>query len=205
MKVLGDHAPPLATVVPSIPAEVALVVDRALAYDRANRYPDATTMKADVDALIRSERPPFASAAPPLPVVAPSSSLFSSPSPAPPPGVPKAPPPNADLPTVVPQKAAAASPPAPDAAPTRVEHVSPANVPGAIPTVVSGAPSPPSSSKNPIATPYRLSPASPVSAPRPGAPAPPPSPFVMIGIGAGAVLALLTVIAIVFFLARAAR
>jgi serine/threonine-protein kinase len=203
MKVLGEHAPPLATVVPSIPADVALVVDRALAYDRVNRYPDATTMKADVDALIRGERPPFASTAPPLPVSAPSSSLFSSPVPSP--RVPKAPPPNADLPTVVPQKAAAASPPAPDAAPTRVEHVSPANVPGAIPTVVSGAPSPPSSSKNPSATPYRMSPVSPVSAPRPGAPAPPPSPFVMLGIGAGAVLALLTVIAIVFFLARAAR
>lgn len=224
MKVLGEQAPSLSTVVPTVPADVALVVDRALAYDRANRYPDAATMKADVDALIRGERPPFASTAPPLPIVAPSSSLFSSPSPS----IPKAPPPNPDQPTVVPQKVLAPSPPgsmtkpgvAPEVAPTRivppnslptaaapstrVEHVPPAKVPGAIPTVVSGESQPVSSSKDPIATPYRVSPVSqPRARPSPGAPA--HSPFLLIGLGAGAVLALLTAVAIVFFLARAAR
>jgi eukaryotic-like serine/threonine-protein kinase len=158
MKVLGEPAPSLATVAPSVPADVVLVVDRALAYDRNHRYPDAATMKADVDALIRGQRPPFA----------------GSPS-------------NRD-------------------APTRIERASPPQVqpapiqPAVLPTRVSAASGPTSSSKDPIATPYRLSP--PSAAP---SPSPSPSPFVLIGIGAAAVLGLLTLIAIVFFALRAAR
>jgi serine/threonine-protein kinase len=57
-----NPAPPLASVLPGVPAEVALVVDRALAFDRDHRYPDARTMQDDVRALLRRERPPYASA-----------------------------------------------------------------------------------------------------------------------------------------------
>jgi serine/threonine protein kinase len=170
MKVLGEPAPSLASVVPSIPPDVALVVDRALAYDRNDRYPDAATMKADVDALIRGERPPFAGARAA----------------------------NRDAPTRLER-----AKPAPMPMPMPV----PVPVPGTIPTRVSGETPPPSSSKDPIATPYRLSPVTasqPTNVPRPAErPAPSPSPFVLIGIGAAAVLGILTLIAIVFFAMRA--
>lgn len=208
MKVLGEQAPSLASVAPAVPADVVLVVDRALAYDRANRYPDAMTMKADVDALRRGERPPFASTAPPLPVIAPASSPFAARSLPKPPN--PAPPPNADQPTVVPQKELGGTPPRsltrPEVAPTRLERVDPANVPGAIPTAVSSESRPAVTSKDPIATPYRVSPVSQPLAPPPrAAGTPAASPFVLVAAGAGAVLAVLTLIAIVFFVARAMR
>ncbi|RYE91158.1 MAG: serine/threonine protein kinase, partial [Myxococcales bacterium] len=57
----SSAAPPLASVLPAVPAEVALVVDRALAFDRDNRYPDARTMQDDVRALLRRQAPPYAS------------------------------------------------------------------------------------------------------------------------------------------------
>jgi serine/threonine protein kinase len=38
-------APPLASVVPGVPASVAAIVDRALAFDRAMRWPDASAMQ----------------------------------------------------------------------------------------------------------------------------------------------------------------
>src|SRR5690606_10404917 len=62
---------------------IAAVVDRALAFDRDRRYPDAATMRADVEALRRGEAPPFATSAPPLPARPPSSVTGTSPMPPP--------------------------------------------------------------------------------------------------------------------------
>jgi serine/threonine-protein kinase len=81
MKVMTDPAPSLATVVPDVRADVALVVDRALAFDRELRYPDAKTMQRDVEELLRGGRPSYASSLPPLPQ-APPSSVRSAPQPA---------------------------------------------------------------------------------------------------------------------------
>jgi predicted Ser/Thr protein kinase len=53
-------APLLATVCDA-PANVCLVVDRALAFHADERYPDARTMQSDVQAVRRGERPPHAS------------------------------------------------------------------------------------------------------------------------------------------------
>jgi serine/threonine-protein kinase len=53
-------APPLASVAPGTPREVCLIVDRALAFDKARRYPDALTMQDDVRAVRRGEPPRYA-------------------------------------------------------------------------------------------------------------------------------------------------
>jgi serine/threonine-protein kinase len=55
-------APPLASVFPGANPGLCLVVDRALAFARERRYPDAATMQADVRALRAGAPPPFASA-----------------------------------------------------------------------------------------------------------------------------------------------
>ena len=55
-------APPLASVFPGANPGLCLVVDRALAFDKERRYPDATTMQADVRALRVGAPPPYASA-----------------------------------------------------------------------------------------------------------------------------------------------
>ena len=47
------QAPSLASVAPQVPAPLAAVVDRALAFEKARRYPDAATMRADVVAVRR--------------------------------------------------------------------------------------------------------------------------------------------------------
>ena len=60
MKMGKDPAPPLALVAPGTPRGVCLVVDRALAFDREQRYADARTMLEDVRALRRGEMPPHA-------------------------------------------------------------------------------------------------------------------------------------------------
>jgi serine/threonine-protein kinase len=52
VKMATVPAPPLASVAPHVPREVGLVVDRALAFDRAARYPDAASMQRDVRALL---------------------------------------------------------------------------------------------------------------------------------------------------------
>lgn len=57
VKMASDPAPPLASVAPHVPAEICLVVDRALAFEKARRYPDARTMQADIRA-VRSGLPP---------------------------------------------------------------------------------------------------------------------------------------------------
>jgi hypothetical protein len=55
-------APPLASVLSGADPGLCLVVDRALAFDRVRRYPDAATMQADVRALRAGAAPPYASA-----------------------------------------------------------------------------------------------------------------------------------------------
>jgi serine/threonine-protein kinase len=55
-------APSLASVAPNVPAPVSAVVDIALAFSRDARYPDARTMQKDVQALLSSHRPPYATA-----------------------------------------------------------------------------------------------------------------------------------------------
>ncbi|WP_437732143.1 protein kinase domain-containing protein [Sorangium sp. So ce1335] len=63
VKMSTTPAPPLATVAPGVDPRVARVVDRALAFQVEQRYPDAQTMLADVRAVRRGEEPPFATAA----------------------------------------------------------------------------------------------------------------------------------------------
>jgi serine/threonine-protein kinase len=58
---LTSAAPPLRTVAPHVPEELAAIVDRALAHAREDRWPDATSM---ADAL-RAARGAVESAAPP--------------------------------------------------------------------------------------------------------------------------------------------
>ncbi len=57
-----EAAPPLASVAPRVPAIVCAVVDRALAFSKMQRYPDATTMRLDIHALSRGETPPYVQA-----------------------------------------------------------------------------------------------------------------------------------------------
>jgi serine/threonine protein kinase len=61
MKMGKDPAPPLALVTPGTPRGVCMVVDRALAFDREQRYPEARMMLEDIRALRRGELPPHAS------------------------------------------------------------------------------------------------------------------------------------------------
>ncbi len=62
LKMGRDPAPSLRTVAPDIPEQVCMVVDRAIAFDRDQRYPDALSMLADVRALSRGVEPPTAAA-----------------------------------------------------------------------------------------------------------------------------------------------
>src|SRR5580700_5418173 len=60
VKMASAQAPLLASVAPSTPRDVCLVVDRALMFDREQRYPDALTMQGDVRALREGRPPPYA-------------------------------------------------------------------------------------------------------------------------------------------------
>jgi serine/threonine-protein kinase len=51
---MKNHAPKLATCVPGIPGYVAEVVDKALAFDKHDRWADADSMRAAVQAAYRS-------------------------------------------------------------------------------------------------------------------------------------------------------
>jgi serine/threonine-protein kinase len=62
VKMASMQAPPLASVAPDVPREVALIVDRALMFDRDRRYPDALTMQGDIRAAREGKPPPYASA-----------------------------------------------------------------------------------------------------------------------------------------------
>jgi serine/threonine-protein kinase len=50
VKMATQPAPPLASVVPSAPKQVCTIIDRALAFNRDQRYPDARAMQAEVRA-----------------------------------------------------------------------------------------------------------------------------------------------------------
>ncbi|GMV12141.1 MAG: hypothetical protein AMXMBFR56_03650 [Polyangiaceae bacterium] len=56
-------APRLADVAPNVPGAVCAIVDRALAFSQEARYPDAATMRRDVQAVLGGQVPPFALAA----------------------------------------------------------------------------------------------------------------------------------------------
>lgn len=56
-------APRLADVAPGVPGAVCAIVDRALAFSQDARYPDAATMRRDVQAVLAGQVPPFALAA----------------------------------------------------------------------------------------------------------------------------------------------
>ncbi|WP_129353471.1 protein kinase domain-containing protein [Sorangium cellulosum] len=62
VKMATMAAPPLASVAPETPQGLCVLVDRALAFDRERRYPDARTMQGDIRALQRGEAPPYAAA-----------------------------------------------------------------------------------------------------------------------------------------------
>ncbi|MGK3992348.1 serine/threonine protein kinase [Sorangium sp. So ce1024] len=53
-------APPLASVAPETPPWVCAIVDRALAFDRDERYPSATVMQQDIRAVLAGHPPAFA-------------------------------------------------------------------------------------------------------------------------------------------------
>ncbi|MBK7586736.1 MAG: protein kinase [Myxococcales bacterium] len=55
-------APKLLDLAPAVPAPVAAIIDRALAFKRDDRYPDAATMQRDVRALLAGNEPPHAMA-----------------------------------------------------------------------------------------------------------------------------------------------
>jgi len=76
MRVIAHGAPRLRTVIPDIDPNIAAVVDRALAFELEDRYPDAATMLADVRAVLDGKAPPYASTAPEIPERPRASSLF---------------------------------------------------------------------------------------------------------------------------------
>ncbi len=79
MKAIGEHAPRLLTVKADVTPDIAAILDRALVFDRAHRYPNAETMLADIRAVLDGRSPPHASSAPPIPDPPPRDSLFDTP------------------------------------------------------------------------------------------------------------------------------
>ena len=63
IRMLTQPAPPLKTVAPHVRDAVCMIVDRALQLEQHDRYPDAATMRADIQAVRHGELPPFAAAA----------------------------------------------------------------------------------------------------------------------------------------------
>jgi serine/threonine protein kinase len=62
VRMATEPAPPLARAAPGAPPDLCLVVDRALAFDPKDRYPDARTMQEDVRALRDGGVPAYARA-----------------------------------------------------------------------------------------------------------------------------------------------
>jgi serine/threonine protein kinase len=60
MKQAREPAPPLASILPDVPRGVAMVIDRALTFDREQRYPNAHAMLDDVRAVRKGAAPPNA-------------------------------------------------------------------------------------------------------------------------------------------------
>jgi serine/threonine protein kinase len=63
MKMGKDPAPPIGTIARNLPDSICRVVDRALAFDREQRYADARVMLEDVRAVIAGREPPNAGGA----------------------------------------------------------------------------------------------------------------------------------------------
>lgn len=82
MKAFSEAAPRLVTAAPSVAVDVCSIVDRALAFDRDDRYPNAAIMRDDIDAVLLGKPPAYASSAPPLPERPASSFSFGAASPA---------------------------------------------------------------------------------------------------------------------------
>jgi serine/threonine-protein kinase len=59
MAAATKQAAPLSTIAPHVHGAVGAVVDRALAFQQAERYPDAATMRFDVYALRQRRDPPY--------------------------------------------------------------------------------------------------------------------------------------------------
>jgi serine/threonine-protein kinase len=135
-KAMSEYAVPLASVAPRAPANICAVIDRALAFDRAARYPDAKTMRSDLEAAGRGEPPPFATAAGALPAEDPSSAMFAL-----------RPSFFGDEPGSVakPRSQAIAAAPDPRTNPTRVERPAPSTPSAGVPV-----PGPPAASAPPI-------------------------------------------------------
>jgi eukaryotic-like serine/threonine-protein kinase len=76
MRVIAYGAPRLRTVINDIDPNIAAVVDRALAFELEERYPNAATMLDDVRAVLDGKVPPYASTAPELQERPSVSSLF---------------------------------------------------------------------------------------------------------------------------------
>ncbi len=74
LKMASLPAPPLLSVAPEAPPGVGQIVDRALRFDREQRYPDALTMQADVRAVRAGLPPPNAA-----PKLAPDAAAFLDP------------------------------------------------------------------------------------------------------------------------------
>lgn len=60
MCMASQPAPPLSKAAPDLPSELGAVVDRALAFAKSRRYPDARTMQTDVRALLSGNPPEYA-------------------------------------------------------------------------------------------------------------------------------------------------
>jgi eukaryotic-like serine/threonine-protein kinase len=60
VKMSTESAPALRSVAPEVGEHLAMVVDRALSFDRAKRYPSALAMQGDVRALREGQPPAFA-------------------------------------------------------------------------------------------------------------------------------------------------
>jgi hypothetical protein len=70
-------APPLKSVLPGVPGPVALLVDRALAFQKADRWPDARTLQEAMRPLLAPPRPDTPPRPDGLPYVRPSSILMA--------------------------------------------------------------------------------------------------------------------------------
>ena len=75
LRVIAHGAPRLRTIVRDIDPNIAAMVDRALAFDRGDRYPDAGTMLSDLRLVQAGMAPPYATTAPEIPEQ-PRDSLF---------------------------------------------------------------------------------------------------------------------------------
>ncbi len=60
VKMSTEPAPSVGPLAPDAPPALCMVIDRALAFRRERRYPDALTMQRDVRAVMQGQQPPYA-------------------------------------------------------------------------------------------------------------------------------------------------